>query len=138
MVDARAIPRNRIIGGRIIERPRSVTAAPATILAYPMARRREVLVAVTSAAMLRTRSPDGADRVIGRALHRFMAEMKALQVPVAVIHREVHALEYQVRAAVWRAMFPWVDANRTRRSRQVDGRRRRPPAPPKNQLTFNW
>jgi Family of unknown function (DUF6074) len=128
-------PRSRIIGDRIIERPRSTAAAPATILAYPIARRREVLVAATASKMMRTRTPDGADRVIARALRQLTAEMRQLGMPVTVIRTEVRALEYQTRAAVWRAIFPWVDiAPKTRRSR----RQRRPPTPPKNQLVFDW
>ena len=132
--------RNGIIGDRIIERPRSTAAASATILPYPIARRREVLVAATASKMMRTRTPDGADRVIARALRELTAEMRQLGIPAVAIRREVRALEWQTRAAVWRRMFPWENQQeQIRRPQNVrGGRRRRRSTATAAQLSLNW
>jgi hypothetical protein len=130
---------NRIIGSRIVERRRSVIAAPATILAYPIERQRAV-VAEIAASMMRKRSATTADECIAKALRQLTAEMCRQGIPAASIRREVHAMEAQVRAAVWRLMFPWVDdPKKDRRSQKVDSRRRRRrSAAPADQPTLPW
>jgi hypothetical protein len=97
----------RIIGGRIIPRARSAAAAPTQLLAFPIAN-QEARVASIATAMTRCRSPDAADLCIAKALRAYTAELRARGMPGRVVSREVHALEAQVRAAVWRHIFPWV------------------------------
>jgi hypothetical protein len=98
----------KIIGGRIIPRvARSAGAAPPQLLAFPIARQEARVISI-AAAMTRCRSPEAADLAIAKALRAYTAELRARGMPGRVVSREVHGLEAQVRAAVWRHMFPWV------------------------------
>jgi hypothetical protein len=112
------IAQNRIIGGNIVERPRT-GAAPATMLQFPVAQQRDVIDKVALAVM-RKRSANAADRCIGQALRQFVDDMRARGIPPLTVRREVRAMEALIRGAVWRRMFPWVESEQTR---QTLGRR---------------
>jgi hypothetical protein len=125
---------NRIIGDHIIQRAlaRSVAAASATILTYPI-EHQHARVAKIAAVMSRCRSAEAADHCIAKALRAYTAELHVRGMPGIVVSREVHALEAQVRGAVWRRLFPWVGEEKAQKTPQQRPRisRRRPPA---NQL----
>jgi hypothetical protein len=112
------IAQNRIIGGHIVERPRT-GAAPATMPHFPVAQQRDVIDKV-AAAVMRKRSATAADRCIGQALREFVDGMRARGIPPLTVRREVREMEALIRGAVWRRMFPWIE---TEQARQTRGRR---------------
>jgi hypothetical protein len=132
--------KNRIIGDRIVQRPHSTGAAEAAMLQFPIERRRDVIAAKTTTAVVRARSPATADKHVAKALRSFTNELRRQEIPAATVRREVYALEALIRAAVWREMFPWIDhPKKDRRSQKVDSRRRRGrSAASPDQLTLPW
>jgi hypothetical protein len=74
-------PHNRIIGGHIVERPRT-GAAPATMLQFPVARQRDVIDKI-AAAVVRKRSATAADYCVGKALRAFVDDMRVRGIPQA-------------------------------------------------------
>jgi hypothetical protein len=116
---------NRIIAGRIVERARSVVAAPAKVLAFPI-ERQDAVVAKIAAAMMRKRSAVAADACIAKALRQYTAEMRGRGIPAIIIRREVHLMEARVRARVWALMFPWIaEIKKELGPHQIHGRRPR-------------
>ncbi len=111
--------RNRIIGGRIVERPPRTTGAPATMMQFPITRQHNVIEKV-AAAVMRKRSAGAADRCVGAALRKFTDEMRRQGIPQATVKREVRLMEALIRAAVWRLMFPWVNDEQVRTRGDAD------------------
>jgi CMP-N-acetylneuraminic acid synthetase len=129
--------KNRIIGDRIVQRPRSTGAAEAAMLQFPIDRRRDVIAAKTTTAVVRARSPITADKHVAKALRSFMNELRRQGIPAIVVKREVYALEAQIRGAVWTVIFPWVGKEKLRRrSRQQIPKNYHCPSPAQLDLPF--
>jgi Family of unknown function (DUF6074) len=114
---------NRIIGSHIVERaPRARGAgAAAAIIAFPIEHQRNVIAKIAG-AMMRKRSAEAADQCIAKALRQYTADMRRQGMPTIIVRREVHTMEAQVRAAVWRLMFPWVNQEKPPKPHRRRGR----------------
>jgi Family of unknown function (DUF6074) len=89
---------SRIIGGRIVPKPRSSGQA-AAVLRFPG------FIARIAATMHRKRSADAADKYLARELKKYRVALRAAGISSATITKELHAIEPAVRGEVWRLMF---------------------------------
>jgi hypothetical protein len=93
-------PQNRIIGDRIVERPRT-GGAPATIIVLG---RRSSIVKIAQ-TMRQKRTADAAENYLAGELRRFRHELEAMEIPGEIIKRELRVLEPAVRGELWRLIF---------------------------------
>jgi Family of unknown function (DUF6074) len=95
---------SRIIGGRIITKPRSPSGQAAAVMQFPVLARR-AFIARIAATMKRKRSDKAAENYLAAELRKYRRELEAAGIARSITKRELHAMEPAVRGELWRLMF---------------------------------
>jgi hypothetical protein len=95
---------NRIIGNRIVTKPRSPSSQTAAVMQFPVLARR-AFIARIAATMKRKRSDNAAENYLAAELRKYRRELEAAGIARSITKRELHAMEPAVRGELWRSMF---------------------------------